>query len=107
MCLILSGVMSVEELVRSCQTSHLEQELVNKYILIEDYFMRESLCKAKPAVSQTCTVLFSNLQAVSMDTCNPGSFISSMADDIFFVLQKCTRSVVVMVTRSVVEGLCM
>ena len=27
-----------------------------------------------------------------MDTCNPDGFTSSMADDIFFVLQKCTRS---------------
>lgn len=26
-----------------------------------------------------------------MDTCNPDGFTSSMADDIFFVLQKCTR----------------
>jgi hypothetical protein len=47
---------------------------MSKYILIEDYFMRESLCKA-----------------VAMDTCNPDGCTSSMADDIFFVLQKCTR----------------
>jgi hypothetical protein len=49
---------------------------MSKYILIEDYFMRESLCKA-----------------VAMDTCNPDGCTSSMADDIFFVLQKCTRFV--------------
>lgn len=36
----------MEELLRTCQTSRLEQELVSKYILIEDYFMRESLSKA-------------------------------------------------------------
>lgn len=65
---------SVEELLRTCRTSQLEQELMSKYILIEDYFMRESLCKA-----------------VAMDTCNPDGCTSSMADDIFFVLQKCTR----------------
>ena len=32
-------------------------------------------------------------QAVAMDTCNPDGCTSSMADDIFFVLQKCTRFV--------------
>ena len=42
---VLGGVKSVEELLRTCGTSQLEQELMNKYILIEDYFMRESLCK--------------------------------------------------------------
>ena len=36
----------MQEVVRSCQTSRLEQELVSKYILLEDYFMRESLSKA-------------------------------------------------------------
>lgn len=64
----------MEEVLQTCQTSHLEQELISKYILIEDYFMRESLSKA-----------------VTMDTYNPDGFTSSMADDIFFVLQKCTR----------------
>jgi hypothetical protein len=68
------GGQSLEEVLQTCRTSQLEQEIVNKYILIEDYFMRESLSKA-----------------VAMDTCNPDGCTSSMADDIFFVLQKCTR----------------
>ena len=42
-----AGSPSVEEVVRTCQTGRLEQELVSKYILIEDYFMRESLSKAR------------------------------------------------------------
>ena len=34
----------MEELLRACRTSQLEQELMSKYILIEDYFMeRESI----------------------------------------------------------------
>lgn len=41
-----SGAQSLEEVLRTCQTSRLEQELISKYILIEDYFMRESLTKA-------------------------------------------------------------
>ena len=48
-CVIASGCagpQSVEEVLQTCQTSHLEQELISKYILIEDYFMRESLSKA-------------------------------------------------------------
>ena len=32
-----------------------------------------------------------SFQAVNMDNCNPDGLTSSMADDIFFVLQKCTR----------------
>ena len=30
-------------------------------------------------------------KAVAMDTCCPDGLTSSMADDIFFVLQKCIR----------------
>ncbi len=50
------------------------QELIGKYILLENYFMLESLRKA-----------------VEIDSCSEDGLTSSMADDIFFVLQKCTR----------------
>ena len=56
-CVCLSDVQSVEELLRTCQTSQLEQELVNKYILIEDYFMRESLTKAGLDLTLALTAL--------------------------------------------------
>ena len=35
------------------------------------------------------------MQAISMDSCNADGMTSSMADDIFFVLQKCSRYLVI------------
>jgi len=81
-----NGSESATKLIKNSKTGHLIQELIGKYILIENYFMRESLTKA-----------------VSIDSCNPDGLTSSMADDIFFVLQKCTRRAF---TSSNVDGAC-
>ncbi|XP_064393450.1 conserved oligomeric Golgi complex subunit 4-like isoform X2 [Halichondria panicea] len=69
-----AGKRGAIELVRGSKTNLLIQELIGKYILLENYFMLESLRKA-----------------VEIDSCSEDGLTSSMADDIFFVLQKCTR----------------
>lgn len=65
---------SGEEILKNCRTKMVIQELIATYIPIEHYFLRESMNKA-----------------VSLDVCNADGLTSSMADDVFFVLQKSIR----------------
>eukprot|EP00731_Ephydatia_muelleri_P026667 Em0018g767a len=65
---------SGEEILKSCRTKMVIQELIATYIPIEHYFLKESMNKA-----------------VSLDVCNADGLTSSMADDAFFVLQKSIR----------------
>ena len=73
------------------------QELVGKYTHIENYFMREGLTKVTSSghyiimTSLLSTHTHHVPQAIAMDSCNADGLTSSMADDIFFVLQKCSR----------------
>ncbi|PIK43695.1 putative conserved oligomeric Golgi complex subunit 4-like [Apostichopus japonicus] len=64
----------LEKLLRECLLSRRIQELIGNYIVMEEYFMRESVIKAE-----------------SMDSLEQGSHTSSMVDDIFFILKKCTK----------------
>uniref|UniRef100_A0A915CIL2 Conserved oligomeric Golgi complex subunit 4 n=2 Tax=Parascaris TaxID=6254 RepID=A0A915CIL2_PARUN len=50
------------------------QELLGRYILMEEYYMKESVAKA-----------------MNMDTRESDSLISSMLDDVFFIVRKCVR----------------
>jgi hypothetical protein len=50
------------------------QELLSNYLLLERYFMEESVKKA-----------------VAMDAVEEGSHTSSMVDDVFFIVRKCVR----------------
>ncbi|VDN60209.1 unnamed protein product [Dracunculus medinensis] len=50
------------------------QELLGRYILMEEYYMKESLSKA-----------------MAMDQRESDSLTSSMLDDVFFILRKCIR----------------
>ncbi|XP_071957457.1 conserved oligomeric Golgi complex subunit 4-like [Antedon mediterranea] len=64
----------LEKMVLTCQLSCCMQEIIGSYILMEEYFMKETVNKA-----------------VSMDTLESESQTSSMVDDVFFILKKCTK----------------
>jgi hypothetical protein len=61
----------ISDILRNSGTSHRIQETISWYILIENYFMRESIAKA-----------------VSVDQWEEGQLTSSLPDDAFFVFQK-------------------
>lgn len=64
----------LEGKLKSSELCRLMQELLGEYLLLEHYYMEESVKKA-----------------IGMDTCEPGSPISSMVDDVFFIVKKCIR----------------
>lgn len=61
----------VEDLIRSCQLSRMLQELDGTYVLLEDYFARESCCRA-----------------IQMDDIDDSNLTSSILDDVFFIIKK-------------------
>lgn len=58
----------------SCELNHSLQEVIGGYILMEEYYMRESVNKA-----------------IQMNSAEEGSFTSSMVDDTFFILKQCIK----------------
>lgn len=52
------------------------QILISDYLLLERYYMEQSIKKA-----------------MQMDTHEKDALVSSMVDDIFFIVKKCIRSV--------------
>ncbi|GAB5357484.1 hypothetical protein AAMO2058_000378900 [Amorphochlora amoebiformis] len=62
-----------DNLPRTTKVNQLQQELTGYYIVIEEYFMSQDV--------QT---------AVSLDDNSDGSQISSMVDDVFYILKKCS-----------------
>nr|CAB3232554.1 conserved oligomeric Golgi complex subunit 4 [Phallusia mammillata] len=60
--------------ISQCEVSHLIQEVIGYYIIMEEFYMRESVAKA-----------------ILMDTAEPGNLTSSMTDDTFFVLKQCIK----------------
>ncbi|XP_038069767.1 conserved oligomeric Golgi complex subunit 4-like [Patiria miniata] len=64
----------LDRFLMNCQLSRHMQELIGNYIMMEEYFMHETVTKA-----------------VSLDSLESGSHTSSMVDDIFFIVKKCTR----------------
>ncbi|KAM8945300.1 conserved oligomeric Golgi complex subunit 4 [Pelodytes ibericus] len=63
---------SLEKLLKHCVLRCSVQELIGYYITMEEFYMRESVNKA-----------------VAMDTCERGQLISSMVDDVFYIVKKC------------------
>lgn len=64
-------------LIKECELSRSMHELLGTYVMMEEYFMRESINKA-----------------VSMDVIEDNSPTSSMLDDVFFIVKKCLRRAV-------------
>lgn len=67
-------VSELEVMLNGSELCHRMQELLGSYLLLEKYFMEESVKKA-----------------LAMDTVEEGSHTSSMVDDIFFIVRKCIR----------------
>lgn len=64
----------LEAMLSGSELCHRMQELLSNYLLLERYFMEESVKKA-----------------VAMDAVEEGSHTSSMVDDVFFIVRKCVR----------------
>lgn len=79
---------SLETTIKKSQLSTLMQELLSTYLLLERYFMEESVVKAIALDS------FDSIQLSST---------SSMVDDVFFIVRKCIRRSVG--TQSI-DGIC-
>ncbi|XP_076808294.1 conserved oligomeric Golgi complex subunit 4-like [Clavelina lepadiformis] len=60
--------------ITTCEVSHLIQEVIGYYIIMEEYYMRESIAKA-----------------IQLDNIEPGNLTSSMTDDVFFILKQCIK----------------
>ncbi|XP_035731980.1 conserved oligomeric Golgi complex subunit 4-like [Vespa mandarinia] len=63
-----------ERNICNSELAHNMQELIGAYLALERYFLEESVNKA-----------------VGMDTLEQDQQISSMVDDVFFIVQKCVR----------------
>jgi hypothetical protein len=80
---------ALEELdttIKKSQLNNHMQELLSTYLLLERYFMEESV-----------------LKAVHMDQYEPGQLCSSVVDDIFFIVRKCIRR---SISTQSVDGVC-
>ena len=67
-------VSELEAMLKGSELCHRMQELLGNYLLLERYFMEESVKKA-----------------IAMDSLDEGSQTSSMVDDIYFIVRKCIR----------------
>jgi hypothetical protein len=67
-------VSELEATLNGSELCHRMQELLGSYLLLERYFMEESVRKA-----------------VAMDAMEDGSHTSSMVDDVFFIVRKSIR----------------
>ncbi|RWS29980.1 Conserved oligomeric Golgi complex subunit 4-like protein [Leptotrombidium deliense] len=65
----------LNETVRTCELSRAVEEINGMYVLLEEYFLRESCFKA--------------VQIDDIDS--QGSLTSSMLDDVFFIVNKCIK----------------
>ncbi|XP_021935308.1 conserved oligomeric Golgi complex subunit 4 isoform X2 [Zootermopsis nevadensis] len=79
-------VSELEAMLNGSELCHRMQELLSSYLLLERYFMEESVKKA-----------------VVMDSVEEGSHTSSMVDDVFFIVRKCIRRAG---TSSSLDGVC-
>lgn len=71
----------MNELLNKSETNRQMQELLSIYLLLERYFMEESVIKA-----------------IALDNHEPGQLTSSMVDDVFFIVRKSIRWVVVVLS---------
>jgi hypothetical protein len=67
-------VSELEAMLNGSELCHRMQELLGNYLLLEQYFMKESVKKA-----------------VAMDAIEEGCHTSSMVDDVFFIVRKSIR----------------
>lgn len=67
----------LESFIRSCELSCLIQELSGYYVLMEEYFLRESITKA--------------IEMDEESEMSSESVTSNLLDDVFFILKKCVR----------------
>lgn len=68
-------------MLNKSETNRQMQELLSIYLLLERYFMEESVIKA-----------------IALDNHEPGQLTSSMVDDVFFIVRKSIRWVVVVLS---------
>ena len=71
----LEKLKHLESIIRNCELSHSIHELNGIYVLMEEYFIRESTLKA--------------IQLDCVET--SGALTSSMLDDVFFIIKKCIK----------------
>lgn len=62
-----------------CELNHLIQEVGGIYVMLEQYYLNESSKKAMV------------MDQIDMDPSFASCFVSSMLDDIFFLVKKCTK----------------
>ncbi|KAG1692940.1 Conserved oligomeric Golgi complex subunit 4 [Nymphon striatum] len=79
-------LLELRNMIKECELNKRMQEVLGTYILMEEYFMRESVNKA-----------------ISLDISDEGMLTSSMVDDIFYLLKKCLRRAM---TSASVDGVC-
>lgn len=71
---------AAESLLRECTLTQLLHDLNSTYVLLEEYFLKESINKA-------ITLDTVDLESSSKDS----ALTSSMLDDVFFILKKCLK----------------
>ncbi|XP_018565515.1 conserved oligomeric Golgi complex subunit 4 [Anoplophora glabripennis] len=76
----------LEQLIKNSDLSQTKHELLSHYLRLEQYFMEESVAKA-----------------VAMDTLDQSQQTSSMVDDTFFIIRKCTRR---SISTGSLDGIC-
>lgn len=64
----------LNEMLQRSETNRQMQELLSIYLLLERYFMEESV-----------------LKAIALDSHEARQLTSSMVDDVFFIVRKCIR----------------
>lgn len=64
----------MEDMIKKSDLSMQMQEMLGTYLLLERYFMEESVIKA-----------------IALEYHEPGQLTSSMVDDVFFIVRKCIR----------------
>lgn len=69
-----SVMAALEDKLKSCALCRGMEELLSVYLILEHHYMEESVRKA-----------------IAMDTVEPGSHVSSMIDDVFFIVKKSIR----------------
>uniref|UniRef100_A0A0A9ZHB7 Conserved oligomeric Golgi complex subunit 4 n=2 Tax=Lygus hesperus TaxID=30085 RepID=A0A0A9ZHB7_LYGHE len=79
-------VAMLDSKLQSSDLCRLMQELLNNYLLLEHFYMEESVRKA-----------------IQMDCVEQGSQTSSMIDDVFFIVKKCIRRAS---STSNIDGVC-
>lgn len=68
----------LNEMLQRSEMNRQMQELLSVYLLLERYFMEESV-----------------LKAIALDNHEAGQLTSSMVDDVFFIIRKCIRWVAI------------